>query len=270
MKTRNNLSYSILILLAILTFFPFAFMIITSLKSVPQFYHNFWGISTPIHWENYQEAWRAMRHYIFNSVLVSGTTLVGVLCLGSITAYVFTRFDFKGRTVLYYGMLSILMVPAVLTLVPSFMVAKQLGLLNTYWVLILPYTSGGQVFAIFLLRSFFETVPKDLFDAATIDGTSEPRVLWHIVLPLSKPILGVVAIMNLLGTWNEFMWPFVTLNDASKFNLPVGLLTFGNQYGFQYGLRFAGYIIAAIPLLLLFAFATKTFMKGMTSGAVKF
>ncbi|MBN1352522.1 carbohydrate ABC transporter permease [candidate division KSB1 bacterium] len=270
MESRKLTSHIILILLGAITFFPFVFMIITAFKSVPQFYHNFWGISLPLHWENFFEAWRSMRRYILNSMLVSGVTLFGVLTLGSISAYVFARFDFKGRDVLYFAMLSLLMVPGVLTLVPSFMVVKQLGLLNSYWVLILPYISGGQVFATFLLRSFFETIPKDLFDAATIDGTSEPRILRHIVLPLSKPILGVVAIMNLLATWNEFMWPYVTLNDAGKFNLPIGLLTFGSQYGFEYGLRFAGYLIASAPLLLLFTFATKTFMKGMSSGAVKF
>ena len=245
-------------------------MLLTSLKSIPQFYHNFWGIAFPLHWENYAEAWVDIRPYIMNSIVVSGTAVVGVLTLGSITAYVFARFDFRGRTLLFYAIISLLMVPGVLTLIPAFMVVKQLNLLNTHWALILPYISGGQVFAIFFLRSFFEAIPRDLFDAATVDGSSEMKILWHIVLPLSRPILGVVAIMNLLWTWNEFMWPFVTLNDAAKFVLPVGLLTYASQYGSQYGTMFAGYAIAALPLLILFAFTTKTFMKGMTSGAVKF
>ncbi|MDZ7337628.1 MAG: carbohydrate ABC transporter permease [candidate division KSB1 bacterium] len=253
-----------------LTFLPFAVMALTSLKSIPQFYRNFWGVSTPLHWHNYTEAWQNVRPYLANSVLVSGASVAGVLVLACLTAYVFARFTFPGKKTLFLVLLAVLMVPGVLTLVPAFMVVRQLGLLNSHWALILPYVSGGQVFAIFLLRTCFEAIPRDLFDAATVDGSSELRILWHVVLPLSRPMLGVVAIMNLLWTWNEFMWPFVTLNDARKFVLPVGLLAYNTSlYGSQYPVLFAGYIIASLPLLVLFALTTKAFMKGMTSGALK-
>jgi ABC-type glycerol-3-phosphate transport system permease component len=267
---KRLLVHSFLLVLLVLTFYPFAFMFLTSFKSVGQFYRNFWGISLPLNSGNYIEAWWGVKNYVLNSIVVSGLSLCGVLILGCLTSYVFVRFNFWGRTFLFYAILGLLMIPGVLTLVPLYMIVKKLGLLDTRWVLILPYISGGQVFAIFVLSSFFETIPKDLFDAATIDGAKEHRILWHLVIPLSKPILGVVAIMNLLWTWNEFMWPFVTLNDAAKFVIPVGLLTYFGQYGTNYGVMFAGYAIAAIPLLLLFAFATRTFMRGISSGALKF
>ncbi|MCI0512740.1 carbohydrate ABC transporter permease [candidate division KSB1 bacterium] len=269
-KIFNLSGHLILGMLLLLTFYPFLFMLISATKSIPQFYQNFWGISYPLHWENYVEAWETISRHIGNSILVSGVTLIGVLTLGSITAYIFARFDFFGKQVLFYALLALLMVPGILTLIPAFMVVKQLHLLDRYWVLILPYLSGGQVFAIFLLRAFFESVPRDLFDAATIDGASEFRILRHVVIPLSRPILGTVAIMNLLGTWNEFIWPYVTLQSPEKFVLPLSLLSFASLYGVKYGTMFASYTLAALPLLLLFVFTTRTFIKGISSGAVKF
>jgi len=253
-----------------LTFLPFVVMVLTSFKSVPQFYRNFWGLSLPLCWANYADGWQTVRPYLLNSVLVSSASVAGVLVLSCLTAYVFARFTFPGRGALFLILLAVLMVPGVLTLVPAFMVVRKLGLLNSHWALILPYVSGGQVFAIFLLRSCFEAIPRDLFDAATVDGSSELRIFWHVVLPLSRPMLGVVAIMNLLWTWNEFMWPFVTLNDARKFVLPVGLLAYNTSlYGSQYPALFAGYVLASVPLLVLFACTTKAFIRGMTSGALK-
>ncbi|MCD6384952.1 carbohydrate ABC transporter permease [Candidatus Sumerlaeota bacterium] len=266
---KRPLAHLLLMILLILTFYPFIFMVLTSFKSVGQFYRNFWSISLPLHPENYLEAWNGVKFYILNSIIVSGLSLIGVLFLASITSYVFTRFRFFGRDFLFYAIISLLMVPGVLTLVPTFMIAKKLSLLDTRWVLILPYISGGQVFAIFVLSAFFGTIPRDLFDASAIDGAKEYQILWHLVIPLSKPILGVVAIMNLLWTWNEFMWPYVTLNDARKFVLPVGLLTYFGQYGANYGVMFAGYIIASIPLILVFSIATRTFIRGISSGALK-
>lgn len=265
----------VLVALLLFTFYPFIFMLITSLKSMPQFYHNFWNLAWPLHPENYAEAWEIISRFIINSVVVSGVTLIGVLTLGSITAYIFARFDFYARNFLFYAILSLLMIPGILTLIPTFMTVKQLHLLNTRWVLILPYISGGQVFAIFLLRSFFESLPRDIFDAATIDGCPEYKILWYMVLPLSRPILGTVAIINLIATWNEFIWPYVTIQSMDRFVLPVGLLSyFSTSSNFinsvKYGTTFAGYAIASLPLLILFLFAMRSFIKGLSSGAVKF
>lgn len=265
----------LLIVLLLLTFYPFIFMLITSLKSNPQFYQNFWNLAWPLHWGNYAEAWDIVFRFILNSAIVSGVTLFGVLTLGSITAYVFARFDFLGKNVIFYALLSLLMIPGLLTLIPTFMTVKQLHLLNTRWVLILPYISSGQVLAIFLLRSFFESLPRDIFDAATIDGCPEYKILWYMVLPLSRPILGTVAIINLIATWNEFIWPYVTIQSMDRFVVPVGLLSHFSMSsnlinGIKYGTMFAGYSLAALPLLILFLFAMREFINGLSSGALKF
>jgi ABC-type glycerol-3-phosphate transport system permease component len=267
--SRAGAIHATMVVFAVLTFYPFVFMLITSIKSIPQFYHSFWGITTPLHWDNYASAFLVIHRYILNSVLVSATTALGVVTLGCISGYIFARFVFPLKQVLFFMILGVMMVPAVLTLVPAYEVVSALELLNTPAVLILPYMAGGQVLAIFLLRSFFEMIPRDLFDSATVDGAGHLRVMRTIVVPLSKPILGVVVIMDVLATWNGFVWPYVTLNDARWFVLPVGLFSFAGQYGSRYGEMFAGYTIAAIPLIVLFAFTTRTFLRGITTGALK-
>lgn len=266
---QNFLIHLAIGVLVVLTFYPFLFMVITSLKSIPQFLHNFWGLAYPLHLENYQSAYNVISRYVFNSILVSLSTAAGVVTLGCLTSYVFARFVFPGKKLLFFLILSVMMVPGVLTLVPTFMVVKDLGLINSRWALILPYITGGQILAIFLLRSFFETIPGELFDSATVDGAHHLHIIQNIIIPLSKPILGVVIIMDILGTWNNFIWPLVTLNDSRYFVLPIGLFSFAGQFGTRYGEMFAGYVIASLPLIVLFAFTTRTFLKGITSGAVK-
>lgn len=265
----NLASHAVLLVALLLTLYPFIFMVLTSLKTTPQFYHNIWSVSLPPTWGNYATAWQAIRRYIAMTLLISGSSALGVVLLGCVVAYIFARFDFPCKRVLYGAILSVMMIPGILVLVPSFMIVKQLHMLNTPWALVLPYIAGGQVLAIFLLRQFIEEIPHDLFDSATIDGASHTRVLWHVALPLARPIIGVIAIMDVLGTWNNLIWPYVVLNDARQYNLPVGLFTFAGQYGNRYGEMFAGYTLASIPLILLFAFTTRTFLKGITGGSVK-
>src|SRR5205085_10135447 len=150
-------------------------------------------------------------------------TMLGVIAVGSIAAYVFSRYRFPGHRLLFTAVLSFMMIPGILTLVPSFLWMKKLGLLNSYWVLILPWIAGGQVMAIFLFKSFFDGLPQELFESARLDGASHLRQYWHIVLPLSKQVMAVVNVVNLLGTWNSFLWPFIANNDSSHFVLAQGL-----------------------------------------------
>ncbi len=259
----------VLLLLAALTFYPIFFMIMTSFKDTNEFYHTFWWFALPLHAENYSAAWDNISHYVGNSILICTTTMISVLVFSSLSAYVFARYRFLGREILFYGVLAILMVPGVLTLVPTFLLVKDLGLLNTYWVMILPYIAGGQAFAIFLLRGFFASLPEELFESARVDGASAFRSYLHLALPLSKPILSVIALTNFLGNWNEFLWPLVTISDDAVKPITTGLLQFSSAYGSQTGPLFAAYAIASIPLFVLFVFASGTFVKGVTSGAFK-
>jgi len=259
----------VLVLLAALTFYPLLFLVITSLKSTPQFFRYFWWFKTPFHFENYVSAYNEIKGLIFNSVLVSGVSAAGVVVVASMAAYVFSRYDFPARQFLFYVVISMLMVPGILTLVPSFLWVKRLGLLNSYWVLILPYVAGGQVFAIFVMRGFFAGLPEELFESARIDGAGHFAIYRHIVLPLSKPVVGIVAIMNILSTWNNFLWPFITCPSSKYHVITNGLYIFAAQTGMRYGELAAGYLISAGPLLLLFMFTTRAFIRGVASGAFK-
>jgi len=161
------------------------------------------------------------------------------------------------------------MVPSVLTLVLAFVGLKQLSLFNAYGVLIFSYIAGGQVFTIYLLRSFFTTLPNKPFDSAYVDGANIFQVYWHIALPLTKPMLSVVAILNTLHIWNDYIWPLVTLQDDAMRTITIGLRYFQGQYHTNYGPLFAGYILASLPLLILFLIAMRPFVSGLTSGAIK-
>lgn len=259
----------LLIIIGIFLFFPFVITIIISFKDMNQFsVEPFWP-TFPLRWGNYTEAGEIVIPYIFNSIIVSGVTCFGVVLIGSLTAYVFASFAFPGRELLYYMILVLLMIPGILTLVPSFVVVRDLGLLDTNWALILPWIAGGQVFAIFILRTFYEAMPKDLFEAARIDGAGELSIYARIAVPLSKSILGVVAIFNILGTWNDFLWPLVTISSQDSYPLVLGLYRFQSQYYTVWGPLMAGYVIGTIPLVILFAFTSRLFVQGLAAGGIK-
>lgn len=217
-----------------------------------------------------QRAWKVLRPYVLNSFLVSGLTALGVCFLGSGTAYLLARYRFTGHGFVFSFILATMVFPGVLTLVPSFLLVKQLGLLNSYAAMILPYLAGGQVFAIFVFKSFFEGLPEDLFESARIDGAGHWRLYWHIVLPLSLPVFSVVTIMNVLGTWNNFLWPFIVNTDDRHHVVASGLYTMAaSGIAGDHSAMFAAYTLSSLPLLILFLYATKPFIRGMTSGAMK-
>jgi ABC-type glycerol-3-phosphate transport system permease component len=220
--------------------------------------------------QGYGYAWEVLRPYTLNTIIVCLVTVIGVVAVGSITAYVLSKCRFRGRHAVHMAILSFMMIPGVLTLVPSFLWVKQLGLLNSHWVLILPYMAGGQVFAIFLFKSFFDGLPGELFESARMDGAGHLTLYWNFVMPLSKSVIAVVAIVNILGTWNNFLWPFITNSDKKYHVVASGLYLMNqSQVAANYATMFAAYVLASVPLLILFLYATKPFMAGVTSGAFK-
>ena len=261
----------ILICVEVLTLFPFFFMVMTSFKATPDFQHNFWGLPQWIQLSNYSDAWTRIKNYVGNSLLVSITSAAGVLFIGSVSAFVFARFRFPGREALFLVLLALLMITGILTLVPAFLLVKSLGLMNTYGALILPYIAGGQIFAIFVMRSFFASLPEELFESARIDGANTFQLYSGICIPLSKPILVTIAIMNILGTWNDYIWPLVTIPDGRRWTISVGIVSFGSSYiGTEsWGPMYAGYVLASLPLIILFMFTMRYFIAGLTSGAIK-
>lgn len=268
---HDALIHLVLVSLGIFTFYPLIFTLFTSFKDNSQFYSTFWGPAFPLHWSNYGDAWQQLYPVIMNTIFVGVVSAFGVVFLASLAAYVFARHRFPGHDAFFYAIIALLMIPGVLTLIPLFLLVKDLNLLNTYWVLILPYIAGGQAFAIFVLRSFIASQPEEIFESARIDGADEFTIYRRIALPMAKPILGTLAILSLLGTWNDYIWPSVTLRNPDLWTISLQLVSFSSQWASlqQYGPMFAGYVIASIPLLILFMFTMRLFIEGLASGAIK-
>lgn len=258
-----------LLVAALLTYLPFWILIMVSLKDQAQFYHGVWAPDVPFHFENYLNAWGVVSHYILNSIFVTLATVVGVVVVSSLAAFAFARYDFPLKRLLFLLILSLLMVPSILTMVPTFVLVKDFGMINSYLGLILPGIAAQQVFAIFLLRSFIASLPEELFEAARMDGASIFQCYWFVALPLCRPILSVVVITTTLTTWNDFIWPLIVISDDRLRTIPIGLAFFQTQYTTNYGPLMAGYVISSLPLLLVFLFTSREFVQGLTAGAVK-
>jgi ABC-type glycerol-3-phosphate transport system permease component len=266
---RTVMIVIVLVILVLLTFYPFVFMVITSLKTLKQYRANFWLPAWPVHLENYADAWQAVAPYMLNSIVVTVVSTIGVVCVSCLAAFAFARMSFPGRELLYYLVIFLLMVPAVLALVPTFLLIKNVGLMDTLWALILPYIAAGQVLAIFIMRSFFASLPEELFEAARIDGAGEIWVFFNIAVPLVRPVLVTIAILQVLSSWNDFLWPFLVIKSDSLKTLVVGLVGFEGRFSTDYGPLMAGYAIASIPLLILFLVAMRSFIEGLSQGALK-
>ncbi len=265
----NTFRGTILTLLGIMTFLPFIFAIFISFKSIHQFTHHPFLPTFPLAFENYVFAYRLVIRYIFNSIFVSATAALFVIVIGVLSGYVFARYDFPLKNLLFFFFLALMMIPTVLSLVTRFTLVLNLGLRDTYWGLIIPYISGGQIIVIFVSRTFFENIPNSLFESAKIDGAGDLAMLYKIAIPLSRAIIWTLVIMNIISTWNAILWPLVIINKVELMPISIGLLHFKGQTQSNIGAMMAGYLMASIPLLLVFAFASKQFVRGLTSGAVK-
>jgi ABC-type glycerol-3-phosphate transport system permease component len=245
---------ALLTILVVGALFPYAFMVTASFKDNTQLYQNYFVPTAPYHTENYATAWAQVSPYIANNLIVAAATLVGVIILSSVAAYILARYQVPGRGFLFMVLVAPMMIPGIAGLVPQFVLVKHLGLLNTRWVLIIPYIAGGLVLGTFLMRTFFAQLPEEIFEAARLDGASGPQIYWRIVLPLSGPIIGAIVMVQTDAIWNDYFWPLLTLTDNSLRTVMLGLAYFSNQYVTLWGPLFAGYVLASIPLLVIYAF----------------
>lgn len=260
----------ILALLVFLTLVPILFMLISSLKSNAQILGNFWGLPAPARWGNYTEAITVIWRYIINTVAYAVAGSVCVMALSSVSGYIFAKKTFPGKEILFMMMLVMMMIPGILTLIPSYVLYENIGLTNTPWVIIIASAAGGQIFGTFLCRTYMAGLPSELFEAARIDGASEMRVFLRIVMPLSLPILATLFIMQSVGVYNDYVWPLLTIQDSNLQVISVGLTIFTKQFGVtDLGTRFAAYAVSSVPLLLIFSFGMKYYIQGMTQGALK-
>jgi ABC-type glycerol-3-phosphate transport system permease component len=270
-RWRRDLPIALILgVLGLLTFVPLILLLELSFKSQQQMADAMWLPAWPLHLQNYSKAWFVIQPYMTNSVVFSlGTVIVSIVC-SALSAYVLARYDFPGREFSYLAILALLMIPGVLTLITSFVVTVNLGLNNTYWGIWLPLAAGAQAFQIIVLRTFFASLPGELFEAGRLDGAGELTMLLRIALPLAKPILSTLIILQIMNVWNEFIWPIMVLSNPQQYPAILGILQLGQLVTARDpGAMYAGYVISGIPLLLLFAFTSRTFIRGLTSGAIK-
>jgi len=265
---RINKHATILVILA-LSMLPLYLMIIVSFKTNAQFYAAPAVLTHPLHVENWKTAWDLVTPTIANSVFLSVSSTLLMIVLALMAAYFFARQRMPLSGFLWNAILILMMMPMIANLVPLFRLLKDLNLLNTLTALILVGAAQGQIFAIFMLREFVADIPRDLYEAADIDGASHFTQLRTIVLPLSAPILGTVGVMHFMVAWNEFVLPLIVMRDHARLPVMVQLIRMVGEYIKLWGPLMAGYAMAALPIIVLFMFSMKLFVRGMTEGAVK-
>lgn len=251
---------------------PFYWLLSSSLKEPSKIwlFPPQW-IPDPVRWENYAEALTAspFHLYLLNTLVIVVASEIGVLLTASMAAYGFARLRFPGRDFMFTVILSTIMLPWVVTMIPRYILFKQLGWLDTPLPLIVPEWFGGGAFNIFLLRQFFRTIPRDFTDAARIDGASEFGIYWRVVLPLIKPALTAVAIFLFLHHWNDFMGPLIYLTSPEKYTISLGLASFKGLYTTQWHYLMAASTATILPVLLLFFLAQRYFIQGIVMSGIK-
>ncbi len=267
---KSFVLHAVLYVLALVTVAPFLWMLLTSFKELGDI------LTYPPRWlpekfviENYLGAFQAapFGRFYFNSLFVAASVTLGQLITCSLAAYAFARLTFRGRDVLFYLFLGTMMIPGQVTMIPGFLVLHWLGWIDTYAALIVPGLASA--FGTFLLRQFFLTIPRDLEDAASIDGCSRFGVLWRIILPLSKPALATLAVFTFMGVFNDFLWPLVVTSSEEMKTVQLGLAIFRDRYQTDWGQLMAASVTATLPILLVFFFAQKYFIAGITMSGLK-
>jgi ABC-type glycerol-3-phosphate transport system permease component len=264
------IAYTILGIVFLLIVVPFLWMIMSSLKTNNEIMANPLSWPEEIKWVNYQKAWIGgnLGAFFINSVIVTFFSMLGVIAFPLMAGYVFARVQFVGKNILFLIWLSGLLIPAEVKMIPLFVVLNSISLSNTHLGLIIIWW-GSTSLALFVFRTFFETIPKELEESATIDGCSDFRFFLNIAVPLSKPAIGVVGIFYTVHIWNRFFEPLIILRSQELYTFPLGLMFFKGQYTVDYGLMFAALTISAIIPILIYAVFQKNFVKGLTSGMGK-
>ena len=251
---------------------PFLWTVSTALKPSDQVFASppQW-IPRPVEWGNFRRAWTELPFptFVGNTVFITACATFGQIFSGSLVAYGFARFSFKGKNALFYLMLSTMMLPSQVTMIPVFLLWRQLGLIDTFAPLIVPAFFGGGAFTIFLLRQFFMTIPRELDEAAMIDGANPLTIWWKVLLPLARPALITTTLFSLVGHWDDFMGPLIYLNSMEKYTVSIGLRLFQDMYGTQLELLMAASLIHILPMIALFFVAQRYFVKGIALTGLK-
>jgi multiple sugar transport system permease protein len=264
--TKSALVYLLLLVGSAIFSIPFLWTLSTALKThanvfsqPPQIWPH------PIAWDNFSKAWTALpfTSFVLNTIMLAVVCTSAQVVTGSLVAYGFARFSFRGSKLLFGVLLSTMMLPGQVSMIPVFLIWRDLRAIDTYWPLIVPAFFGGGAFNIFLLRQFFVSIPRELDEAAMIDGAGYPQIWWRVLMPLSGPALATVAVFSFIGHWDDFMGPLIYLNSPEKYTVAVGLRMFQDSYGTDLEQVMAASVIHILPVVVLFFCAQRYFLRGI-------
>lgn len=279
LKIGKIIALALLIFWAVLSLFPMYWMIQTSLTPKeeigtlpPKWFpshltlDNYASLFEGFSWSELFYG-KGILRWIMNSIIICVTVTFSVVLFSAMAGYGFAKKEFPGKKLMFWMIITTMMIPPQVTLVPVFLMLAKFKLVGSLWAVIIP--ASASVFGVFMMRQFLLTLSTEFIDAARIDGCSEWGIFWRIIIPLTKPAIAVLAIFTFIGQWNSYLWPLIVLDDPSKYPLTLGLATLQRQNINQYGLQAAGSAISAIPMLIVFFSFQKYFMKGLTLGGNK-
>jgi len=263
--------YLVVFTVATISLYPILLMILSSFKKSVDIYKNPLGLPTSFSLDTYRTllAKIPFTTYFLNSLIVSIVSVILIVVVCSLAAFYIARFKFSWNHALFFIFLLGMMIPIKLGIVPLFILMRDLGLINSLWSLILMNMATGIPLSMLILTGFFKTMPYELEEAARIDGAGNLRVLWHVMIPLMRPALGTVVIINFIASWNDFFFPLIFITEKMKRTIPVGMMSLFGEHSADWGSLFAGLTLASLPMILLFFIASKQFMEGLTAGAIK-
>ncbi|TRZ94723.1 carbohydrate ABC transporter permease [bacterium] len=268
--TLNLIIHLLLLTVSVTCLFPLLWMVSSSLKTQETIFKDMSLIPREFHFENYYHAWieGGFGRNFFNSIVYTVCVVIGIIIVASLAAYAFSRFRFPGKNLLFFMFMAAMMIPIPGSFVPLYVLLNKLHLRNTAPGYILCMINVGLSTSIFLLKTFFDNMPKELEDAAKIDGCSKLGIWWHVALPLAKPVLAVVVVFNALAVWNEYVLALIIFDSKALMPLQVALMTFQGEFITRYPLLMAGMTITVLPIIIVYLLMQKYIVKGVTQGAV--
>jgi raffinose/stachyose/melibiose transport system permease protein len=268
---NNALVQAVLWLTTAAMLYPCLIVIFSAFKTTGELYSAPFALPTSFNLQNIETIWRetAFPRYLANSLLVTGASIISIVAVGRMAAYALARYEFRGNEVVYLFFLAGLMLPLKLAIIPLFIQLTNFGLVDNRAGLVIIYTAMGLPSAVFILTGYLRSLPKELEESARMDGASEARIMWSIMLPLARPAMVIAAINNAVPIWNDFFFPLVFIQTDRLKTLPQSLTIFMGEYNTEWGVLFAGLTLAALPITLLYIVLSRQFVAGMTQGAVK-
>jgi raffinose/stachyose/melibiose transport system permease protein len=269
--THNVLVQTLLTFNSLVMLIPILFMVLAGFKRNADLISRPFSLTTPFSLDAFTRVFQDTEfpRFLLNSVLVTGGSLLLILLLGSMAAYALGRYAFRGNDLVYLFFLSGLMIPLKLAVIPLFLQLKALHLVDTLWSLIVIYAAMGLPSTVFILTGFIKTLPAELEESARLDGASEARIMWSVMMPLVRPALVIAAIYNAVPIWNDFFFPLIFIQTEARKTLPQGLTMFMGEYSTDWSVLFAGLTLAVLPVALAYILLSKQFIAGLTAGAVK-